>query len=186
MKRILTLITAMAMAIIMSACATSPRDAKIEDGKIENISSAEAVTLMKRQQRKEKVDSVMENQKPIVRFEAHAGKPITIDAKTFEVYVPIDAELLLAEEADAVSENIQMVREVRGIGRETVVPIAIGGMALADRNNARQAATRQAEIDAESAVKMETLRSQERRDSRNNPIILTIPQGGSASVLSLD
>lgn len=185
MKRILTLITAMAMAIIMSACA-SPRNAKIQDGKIENISSAEAVTLMKRQQRKEKVDMVMENQKPIVSLVAHKGKPITIDAEKFEVYMPLDTELLLAEEADAVSENVQLVREARGIGRETVVPIAIGGMALSDRNNARQAATRQAEIDAKSAIEMETLRSQERRESRTDPIILTLPVGGSASVLSTD
>lgn len=190
MKRILTLITATAMAVIMSACATSPRDAKIENGKIENITSAEAVTLMKRQQRKEKVDSVMENQKPIVRFEAHAGKPITIDAKKFEVYVPMDAELLLAEEADAVSENIQMAREVRGALRETAVPLGLGGMALADRNNARTAASRQAEAEADAAVKMETLRSAERQTmierATRDPIVLTIPEGGSAGYLTLD
>lgn len=186
MKRTFTLIAAMFMAFFLSACVTSPRDAKIQDGKIENISSAEAVTLMKRQQRKEKVDMVMDSQKPIVSLVAHKGKPITIDAEKFEVYVPLDTELLLAEEADAVSENVQMVREVRGIARETVVPIAIGGMALSDRNNARAAASKQAEIDAKASVEMETLRSQERRDARQNPIILTIPQGGSAEVLRTD
>lgn len=189
MQRFLTVITAVFMAVVMAACA-SPRDAKIEEGKISNISSAEAVTLMKRQQRKEKVDMVMDSQKPVVSFVAHKGKPITIDAERFEVYMPLDTELLLAEEADAVSENVQLLREVRGIGRETVTPIAIGGMALADRNNARTAATRQAEVESEAAVKMETLRSAERQTmierATRDPIILTLPEGGSASVLSTD
>lgn len=190
MKRILTLITAMFMALFLSACATSPRDAKIEDGKIENITSAEAVTLMKRQQRKEKVDMVMQKQKPIVRLIAHKGKPITIDAENFEVYVPLDIELLLAEEADAVSENIQMAREIRGGLRETAVPLTLGAMALTDRNNARASSAKQAEIEAEAAVKMETLRSAERQtmieQATKDPIILTLPVGGSAGILGRD
>lgn len=183
MKRIITIIAA---ALALAACGTSPKTAKIENGKIENISSAEAVTLMKREQRHDKVKTVIDTQKPIVRLEAHAGKPITIDAKTFEVFVPLDTGLLLAEEADAVSEEVQMAREVRGIARETVVPLGLGGMALSDRNNARTAAVRTAEIEASAAVEMEELRSAERQASRTDPIILTLPEGGTASVLKQD
>lgn len=189
MKRILTLITAMFMAVVMAAC-VSPPTASITDGRISNITSAEATTLMKRQQRHEKVQTVINNQKPIVKLVAQKGQPITIQAESFEVFVPLNEELLLAEEADAVSENIQMAREIRGIGRETVVPIAIGGMALSDRNNARSAATRQAEAEADAAVKMETLRSAERQTmierATRDPIVLTIPEGGSAGYLTLD
>lgn len=158
MKRTLILAAALALA----ACA-SPRNASITDGTVTGISASDAVTLVKQDVRRQKVQDVQTNQKPIVKLTANAGKPITIDAATFEVYVPIDPNVLLAETPDAVSENVQILREVRGIGRETVVPLGLAGAALADRNSARKSATAQAEIAAEASVQMETLRSAERQ-----------------------
>ena len=185
MKRTLMLFAALAVAAAMSACSTSPRTASIEDGKVTNITSAEAVTLVKQDTRRKKVEDVQKNAKPLLKIEAHAGQPITINAKSIEVNAPQDIRELLAEQPDSVSENVQMAREVvNGIKAST--PAVMGGLALADRNNARSAATRQAEIQAESQVEMETLRSQERQDARQNPIVLTIPAGGSASVLQTD
>lgn len=145
MKRIIII----AAALVLAACA-SPRDAKIKDGEISGITSAEATTLAKGDQRQKKVADVQKNQKPIVKLVARGDKPITIDAASFEVYVPIDPAVLLAEQPSEVSENVQMVREVRGIARETVVPLGIAGMALSDRNAARASAERTAAIDAET------------------------------------
>jgi len=138
MTRLLATVAAL-IATLLTGCA-SPKTASITDGKITGISSAEAVTLVKQDNRRQLVKQVQDDQKPIVKIVAHKDRPITIDAASFEVYVPIAPELLLAEQPDAVSENLQILREVRGIARETVMPIALGGMALADRNNARSAA----------------------------------------------
>ena len=73
MKRLIIIAAALALA----ACA-SPRNATIEDGKVTNITSAEATTLMLGEQRRSKVQDVQTNQKPIVRITANAGKPITM------------------------------------------------------------------------------------------------------------
>lgn len=158
MKRTIIAMALAVVAVMLAACA-SPRTASIEDGKVSNITSAEAVTLVKQDIRRKKVEDVQKNQKPIVRLTANAGKPITIDAATFEVYAPLDERELLAEQADALSENVQMVREVRGIARETGVPLGLGGMALVDRNNSRRAATEQAQIQAETDRQAANLRA---------------------------
>ena len=145
MKRTIIIAAALALA----ACA-SPREAKIKDGEISGITSAEATTLAKGDQRQKKVADVQKNQKPIVKLVARGDKPITIDAASFEVYVPIDPAILLAEQPSEVSENVQIVREVRGIARETVVPLSIAGAALSDRKDARQVGLQQSQIEAET------------------------------------
>lgn len=146
MKRSLIIIAVLALA----ACA-SPRDAKIKDGEISGITSAEATTLAKVDQRQKKVESVQKNAKPILSIKGHPGKPITIDAETFEVNVPIDPAILLAEQPSEVSENVQIIQEIRGIARETVVPVA-GAVILAnDRKDARQSAERVAATNAQAA-----------------------------------
>lgn len=128
MKRTIQTLIAVAMAMVMTACA-SPRNATIEDGKVTNITSAEAVTLVKQDVRRKKVEDVQKNAKPLLRLEAHAGQAITINAKVFEVNAPQDIRELLAEQDDSVSENVQMVREYRGAAREVLVPVALGKFA---------------------------------------------------------
>ncbi len=184
MKRILILVATLALA----ACA-SPRTATIEDGKVTNITSAEAVTLIKQDNRRKLVNDVQDKAKPLFVLEAKPGETFTLSGvQKIEVNAPIDPALLLAEQPDAVSENVQMLREVRGIARETAVPLGLGGMALADRNSARKSATEQAEIAAEASVQMETLRSAERQSltsqaieaAEKPPLVLHVPLGTTA------
>lgn len=175
-------LTSLALAALLAACA-SPKTAGITEGKITGISSAEAVTLVKQDNRRQLVNDVQDKQRPIVKLVAHKDRPITIDAASFEVYVPIAPDLLLAEQPDAVSENLQMLREVRGIARETVMPIALGGMALADRNNARSAAAAgqaaaleaQAARDAAQAAQVERLTDA----VTEKPPFVVLPAGGT-------
>lgn len=181
MKRHLTIILVLAAAVL--AGCSAPRTSSITDGQVTGLTSAEAVTLTKQEIRRAKVEDVQTNQKPIVKLVAHPGKPISIDAQSFEVYVPIDPNVLLAEQADSVSEEVQMMREVRGTARETLVPLGLGGMAMADRKDARASAERITEMESAAAVEMETLRSAERQSASRDPVILTIPEGGSAQVL---
>jgi hypothetical protein len=175
-------LASLALATLLAACA-SPKTASITDGKISGISSSEAVTLVKQDNRRQLVKQVQDDQKPIVKFVAHKDRPITIDAASFEVYVPIAPELLLAEQPDAVSENVQVLREVRGIARETVMPIALGGMALSDRNSARSAASAQqaaaleaqAARDAAQAAQVERLTDA----AMEKPPFVVLPAGGT-------
>lgn len=180
------LIALLALAATLAGCTTSPRNATIEDGKVTNLSSAEVVTLMKQDIRKDKVADVQKNAKPIFELKAKPGETIMLSGvESITVNVPMDVRELLAEQPDSVSENVQMAGKfVDGIRAAT--PITLGGMALSDRNSARKAATEQAQIAADAEVEMETIRSAERADARQNPIVLTIPQGGSASVLAID
>lgn len=187
MKRTLMAVLAVSLTAFLAACTTSPRTASIENGKVSNITSAEAVTLVKQDTRRKKVEDVQKNAKPLLKIEAHAGQPITINAKSIEVHAPQDIRELLAEQPDSVSENVQMAREaVNGVRAAT--PIVLGGMALSDRASARDAATEQAKIQAEAGIQMETMRSAERQtmieQAARDPIILTIPQGGSAGFLT--
>jgi hypothetical protein len=184
MKRILILVATLALA----ACA-SPRTATIEDGKVTNITSAEAVTLVKQDVRRQKVADVQANAKPIFELKTQPGQTIQISGvESITVNVPQDLRELLAEQPDAVSENVQMLREVRGIARETAVPLGLGGMALADRNSARKSATEQAEIAAGASVELETMRSAERQSMTSKaieaaekpPLVLHVPLGTTA------
>lgn len=178
MKRILIL----AAALVLAACA-SPRTASITDGKVSNITSAEAVTLVKQDVRRQKVQDVQTNAKPIFELKAQPGQTIQISGvESITVNVPQDLRELLAETPDAVSENVQMFRE--GVnGMRAAAPLLLGGMALADRNSARKSATAQAEIAAEASVQMETLRSAERQSltsqaieaAEKPPLVLHVP-----------
>lgn len=181
MKRILILAAALALA----ACTTSPRNATIEDGKVSNITSAEAVTLVKQDIRQKKVADVQKNAKPIFELKAIPGQVIQISGvESLTVNVPQDLRELLAEQPDAVSENVQMAREVVN-GVRAATPVLLGGMALADRNSARKSATEQAEIAADASVQMETLRSAERQTltsqaieaAEKPPLVLHVPMG---------
>lgn len=175
-------LASLALAALLAACA-SPKTASITDGKITGISSAEAVTLVKQDNRRQLVNDVQEKQRPIVKLVAHKDRPITIDAASFEVYVPIAPELLLAEQQDAVSETVQILREGRGILRETAVPLAIGGMALADRNSARSASTAQqaAALEAQGARDAAQAAQVERLTDAlaERPPIVTVPEGAA-------
>jgi len=188
MKRILTLVATLALA----ACTTSPRTAVIEDGKVTNLTSAEATTLVKQDIRQRKVADVQKNAKPIFELKAQPGQTILISGvESLTVNVPLDTRELLAEQPDSVSENVQMAGQVVN-GIRAAGPILLGGMALADRNSARKAATAQAEIAAEAGVQMETLRSAERQSLTGQaidaaakdplviqPTIVHVPAGGS-------
>lgn len=180
MKRILIL----AATLVLAACA-SPRTASITDGKVSNITSAEAVTLVKQDIRQKKVADVQKNAKPIFELKAIPGQVIQISGvESLTVNVPQDLRELLAEQPDAVSENVQMAREVVN-GVRAATPVLLGGMALADRNSARKSATEQAEIAAEASVQMETLRSAERQTltsqaieaAEKPPLVLHVPMG---------
>jgi len=191
MKRILILVATLALA----ACTTSPRTAVIEDGKVTNLTSAEATTLVKQDIRQRKVADVQKNAKPIFELKAQPGQTILISGvESLTVNVPLDTRELLAEQPDSVSENVQMAGQVVN-GIRAAGPILLGGMALADRNSARKAATAQAEIAAEAGVQMETLRSAERQSLTGQaidaaakdplviqPTVVHVPAGGSASL----
>lgn len=191
MKRILILAAALALA----ACTTSPRNAIIEDGKVTNLTSAEATTLVKQDIRQKKVADVQKNAKPIFELKAQPGQTILISGvESLTVNVPLDTRELLAEQPDSVSENVQMAGQVVN-GIRAAAPVLLGGMALADRNSARKSATAQAEIAAEASVQMETLRSAERQSLTGQaidaaakdplviqPTIVHVPTGGSASL----
>lgn len=182
MKRNLFSAIALAASLVLVGCA-SPRNATIKDGEVSNLTSAEATTLMKKDLRQKKVADVQINQKPIVRLTAQNGKPITIDAGVFEVFVPLDLAVLMSEEADAVSENVQMFREVRGVLKETVVPLAVAAALLesnkADAQASKEVAldageTRRAELAANGALN-NNLASKIQRD----PLVLQVPMGST-------
>ncbi|MDO9252642.1 MAG: hypothetical protein Q7U48_13965 [Hydrogenophaga sp.] len=149
LKRVITNALALAAVLTLGACA-SPRTATLKDGEITHITSAEAVTLAKQGIRKDKVADVQKNAKPMVRMEAHAGQPITINAKVFEVYVPQDLNVLLAETPDAVSENVQMADKAVRFLERVAVPLGLGAMALNDRNNQRASNERINETNAQT------------------------------------
>lgn len=178
MKKLLII----AAAMFLAACA-SPRNATVEDGKVTNITSAEAVTLMKGEQRRTKVQDVQTNAKPIFKMVGHPGKPITIDAASFEVNVPLDIAVLMAEQPDAVSENVQMFREVRGFAKETIVPLGLGAMLLEDRKNASsnalEASRIQAETDQQRTQATADLTTQAIDAASKPPVILQVPLGSS-------
>lgn len=179
MKRILILAATLALA----ACTTSPRNAIIEDGKVTNLTSAEATTLVKQDIRQKKVADVQKNAKPIFELKAQPGQTILISGvESLTVNVPLDTRELLAEQPDSVSENVQMAGQVVN-GIRAAGPVLLGGMALADRNSARKSATAQAEIAAEASVELETMRSAERQSltsqaidaAAKDPLVISIP-----------
>jgi cell division protein ZapA (FtsZ GTPase activity inhibitor) len=176
-----TLITLAAVGLLLAGCA-SPRTASIESGKITNLTSAEALTLAKQDIRQKKVADVQKNAKPLIRLEAHAGQPITINAKVFEVNAPQDIRELLAEQASEVSENLMMFREVRGVLRETVVPMAAIGWAadVAKRrsDNARQVSIAEIEADAQTASESIAAASKDPLVVKE-PVIVTVPEGSA-------
>jgi hypothetical protein len=112
MKTITRFLSILAIALSLAACAAP--NATFSDGSVSGLSGAQATTLVKGAQRSTKVSNILDKQKPILKLVAHEGKPITIDAALVEVSMPIDANILLAEQPSEVSEGVQMVREVRG------------------------------------------------------------------------
>jgi hypothetical protein len=157
MKRIALLFTSLVAVALLAACA-SPRNASIEDGKVTNITSAEATTLMKQDIRRAKVEDVQKNAKPIFELKAKAGQKIEISGvESITVNVPQDLRELLAEQASEVSENVQLFREVRGIGKDVVVPLGVAGLLVSDRKNASNNAARIEE--ARSAERIEQTRT---------------------------
>jgi cell division protein ZapA (FtsZ GTPase activity inhibitor) len=178
-----TLITSLsAVALLLGGCA-SPRTAEISDGKIKNITSAEATTLAKADIRQKKVADVQKNAKPLLRFEAHDGQPITINAKVFEVNAPQDIRELLSEQASEVSENVQVLDRVARMGERVVVPLAAVGFAadVAKRrsDNAKTVAlddntTRRAEIAADAAMNADLVEA-----AQKDPLVIQVPLGSS-------
>lgn len=185
MKRILILVAVLALA----ACTTSPRTAVIENGKVTNLTSAEATTLVKQDIRQKKVADVQKNAKPIFELKAQPGQKIEISGvESITVNVPQDLRELLAETPDSVSENVQMAREVVN-GVRAVAPIAAGYILYQDRKDGRAATTRQAEVAADASIQMETLRSAERQTltsqaidaAEKPPLVLHVPMGTTAT-----
>lgn len=179
MKRIIIIAAALALA----ACA-SPRTASIEDGKVSNITSAEAVTLMKQDVRRQKVESIQKNAQPLLKITAKPGEVMTFGGvASIEVHAPLDIRELLAEQPDAVSENVQVLREWRGIARETAVPLGIAGMAPSDRKSARESAERIAETEAETERARDAAQAAQTGDLvdalREKPSIVTVPAGST-------
>jgi cell division protein ZapA (FtsZ GTPase activity inhibitor) len=179
----LTCITLLsAVALLLGGCA-SPRTAEISEGKIKNITSAEATTLAKADFRQKKVADVLKNAPPLVRFEAHDGQPITINAKVFEVNAPMDIRELLAEQASEVSENVQVLDRAVRLGERVVAPMAAIGFAadVAKRksDNARAVAldynaTRRAEIAADAALNADLVEA-----AQKDPLVIEVPLGSS-------
>ena len=185
MNRVPLYMCTLALMPILAACTTSPRTATIEDGKVSNLTSAEATTLVKQDIRQKKVADVQKNAKPIFELKAQPGQKIEISGvESITVNVPQDQRELLAETPDSVSENVQMAREVVN-GVRAATPVLLGGMALADRNSARKSATEQAEIAAGESVELETMRSAERQSMTSQaieaaekpPLVLHVPMG---------
>jgi hypothetical protein len=178
MKRFISLAFLTALGLALVGCA-SPRNASITNGNISNITSAEAVTLVKRDQRQTKVASVMTNQKPLVYLKAHAGKAITIDAEEFAVYAPLDLDVLLSEEADAVSENVQMAGIVKDGLKDVAVPIALGALLVNDRKNssnnaAKVEVARAADRTAQSQA-MADIAGEGMTHASKPPLVVTMP-----------
>lgn len=171
-----------AAAATLTACA-SPRNATIKDGEVSNITSAEAVTLMKGEQRRAKVTDVQKNAQPIFKMVGHPGKPITIDAASFEINVPLDLDVLMAEQPDAVSENVQLFREVRGFAKETVVPLGLGTLLYKDSKNASANSLEAARIEAETERQRNestaNLTTQAIDAASKPPVIVQVPLGSS-------
>lgn len=185
MKRILIL----AAALTLAACTTSPRNAVIENGKVTNLTSAEAVTLVKQDIRQKKVAGVQKNAKPIFELKAIPGQVIQISGvESLTVNAPLDIRELLAETPDAVSESVQMAREVVS-GIRAAAPIAAGYILYQDRKDGRAATTRQAEVAADASIQMETLRSAERQSltsqaieaAEKPPMVLHVPMGSTSA-----
>jgi hypothetical protein len=179
MKRIALLLASLAAVALLAACA-SPRNATIEDGKVTNITSAEATTLMKQDIRRAKVEDVQKNAKPIFEIKAKAGQKIEISGvESITVNVPQDLRELLAEQASEVSENVQLFREVRGIGKDVVVPLGVAGLLVSDRKNssnnaARIEEARSAERGAQSQA-MADIASEGMGYAAKPPLIVTTP-----------
>lgn len=173
--------------ILLAGCA-SPRTAKIENGKISNITSAEATTLLKQDNRTQRANDVMKNSKPIFKLTALPGETITLGGvASMEVNVPLDTEVLMADQPDVTSENVQMFREVRGFARETIVPLGLGYQLLQDRKDSRaagleEARIRAAEREAQNDAYSDTVRQVLEKD----PMVITVPAGGSAGYLTRD
>lgn len=133
---------------------------------------------------------VKKPQRAVCSLKAQDGKELKIEGLSeFTCWAPDAPGDTVARPVQAEGELMQAARAVReGVGGtvKDVTPALAIGAAVKDRQDARAAATRQAEIQANSDVELETLRSQERQASRQDPIILTIPEGGSASVLRTD
>ena len=181
MKKTLALLAA--AAVLAAGCA-SPRTAEISDGKIKNITSAEATTLAKADIRQKKVADVQKNAQPLLKITAKPGEVMSFaGVASIEVHAPMDLRELLSEQGDVLSENVQMFREVRGTLRETVVPLAAIGFAadVAKRksDNAKTVAlddntTRRAEIAADAAMNADLVEA-----AQKDPLVIQVPLGSS-------
>lgn len=165
---------AVVVALIVLAGCASPRNASITNGQVNNITSAEATTLIKQNNRTQRANNLMQNAPPIFKLVALPGQKIEISGvQSLEVNVPIDQELIMADSPDVTSENVQMFREVRGLARETLVPLTVVGAALNDRKNARAADLERARIEAQEREAQNAAQSDlVRRILDKEPLIL--------------
>lgn len=164
---------AIVVALIILAGCASPRNASITNGNISNLTSAEATTLVKQSNRTTRANNVMQNSPPIFQMKAQPGQKIEISGvESITVNVPIDPALLMADQPDVTSENVQMFREgVNGIGAAT--PLVLGGMALSDRKDARAAGLEESRIrSAERAAQNAAQADLVNRVLNKDPLIL--------------
>jgi hypothetical protein len=183
----LVLVFCVIVLVLLTGCA-SPRDAKITNGQVENITSAEAVTLVKQNERSKRAKAVQTDAKPIFKLVAQPGQVITFGGvQSVEVNVPIDPALLMSDAPDAVSENVQLLREARGVLRETVVPLGLGYQVLQDRKDSRAAGLEESRLRAAAQSEQnQTQADLVRQMLDKDPIVITVPAGGEAGYLTRD
>lgn len=150
MKRIFATLAVIVASALLAACA-SPRTATLTNGSITNITSAEATTLAKQSNRTQRANDVMDKAPPIFQMKAIPGQKIEISGvESITVNVPIDQKLMMADDADVTSENVQMFDRAVRFGEKVVAPVAAAKLLIDDRKDARASSERITQINAET------------------------------------
>lgn len=182
MKRTLSVMLVAAAALFLGACTTKPTSS-ITDGKVTNLRSHEATTLVKADIRSKKVEKVIKNYKPIFEIEADGDKPITITAKRLTVNVPLSVETLLAESRDVESEAVQMADKVVQVGEKVIVPIAkaaaVAEVFKRQSDNAKETAIAQSAERTAQTEAMAGLAESGMDYAAKPPLVLQVPMGSS-------
>lgn len=178
---------AILLAFALTACGSTVQlsfDDKDNPNRVTSVTGLESHDAANVITNRDYIDGkVKAPQKAIVSMKAHPGQQITINAAEFTVWQPSGPQDDIKAPAQAKSAFERNTAAIGGLVKDVTPAMAVGA-ALSDRKDARASAIRQSEIQADTAVELETLRSQERLS--NKPIVLTIPEGGSAEVLEID
>lgn len=171
------------LAMVLAGCSTTGASVN-PDGTFSGMKSHDAANAVKATKRAEEVESFTSNRQSIFKMEAIEGQTISISGvKSIEVNVPLDPRDVLSRQIESQSEAVQMVREIRGAARDVVLPLVALDRA-ADLAGEQIRATRDERIANTQA--MGELSELATDAASKNPIVVTVPEGGSAQVLSLD